>query len=84
MKESVNETLSISMVATFESTRYECSFRILLDVQQMMEQKSFGDKLVFSGESAFHMLGVVKTHNVRNMSIHLVFPSRWNTGPSSE
>ena len=39
-------------------------FEFCLDAQQMMEQEDFADKLTFNDESAFHVCGNVKTHNV--------------------
>ena len=40
-------------------------FEFCLDVQQIMEQEDFAEKLIFSDGSTFHVCGRVKTHEVR-------------------
>lgn len=40
-------------------------FDFCLNVQRMMEQEDFADKLIFSDESTFHTCGKVNKHNVR-------------------
>ena len=41
------------------------NFEFSLDVQQMLQQEGFADKLIFSGESTFHVWDKIKLHNGR-------------------